>query len=275
MPNAPVKRQAIRFSASWLELRRKHHAWSKESRGSLFKCINLRPDDNIVELGCGTGAFTSVLASGLDKSRNGRVIGIDRNKEFLRHARAMARLEGFSTKTVSFKQADVARKRLPLPNNFADKAVCQAFLWLFTDAVRERVLAEMIRVCKPKGIIAAVEGAIDTSINYIPYNDRLNALLKHRDAAEIEGYRKVYGYDRQIGYKLPTLFKKLGLERVRLDASPSVRLECDDRFPIEYKMEEHRLVLNYSTRLLSRVSKLHTTSAKKACIERAEPTLTT
>jgi hypothetical protein len=106
----------------------------------------------------------------------------------------------------------------------------------------------MIRVCKPGGIVGAVEAAFDSVVWYVPSDDRFTELLKKRVTAENGGYRRVHGSDRGIAYKLPSIFKEEGLSRVRLDAYAHVWLEGDDRVPTDFKMESYKEELRTFTR---------------------------
>jgi ubiquinone/menaquinone biosynthesis C-methylase UbiE len=54
--------------------------------------------------------------------------------------------------------------------NSADRVVGQAFLYLFDEIDKEKVIKEMIRVCKPGGLISANEGAVDTHLVYVEDN---------------------------------------------------------------------------------------------------------
>lgn len=265
------KSRGVRFHPKALELTRRH-AWSDEKRKLLYKCINLRPRITIVDIGCGTGAFTRVVAQGLVSKGGGRIIAFDRNAELLKEARRLAGSQGFS-RVISFKRADVT-KSIPLPDNFVDRVVCQAFLWLLGDDDRKKVISEMIRVCKRGGLVGVVEGAVTTSVNYVVGEERFNELLRKRNRAYEDCYYRVRGADRWIGYKLPTLFTESGLERIRLDGVPHIELQCDDRIPLEQRIEEHRHYLRYSKELLLKVSKLHGDKNKRNYVENMEPSLT-
>ncbi len=253
-----------------LELIRRH-AWSKEKRFLLYKYLDLKPNHIVVDVGCGTGAFSRVIAGKLDRSKGGRVIGVDRNSQLLKEGRKLADALGLY-KVVSFKKSDVIR-RIPLPDDYADRVVCQTFLWLMTDQDREKAIKEMIRVCKPNGLIGACEGAIDSSVRYIEGNERLSELLKKHSVAIIEGYKKLYGYDRTIGYKLATIFNHMGLERVRLDGIPHINLQCDDRVPLDYKIEEKKDSIKYPSQVVSKLERLRNVKAQRDFIEKAEPSL--
>jgi ubiquinone/menaquinone biosynthesis C-methylase UbiE len=187
-----------------------------------------------VDVGCGTGAYGRVIAEGLSFTRGGRLIGIDRNGELLASARRITKHSDLS-KIVSFKKGDA--RSIPLPDNFADRVVGQAFLYLFDDANREKAISEMIRVCKPGGLVSANEGAVDSHLVYVEDNPRLTKLWKKHNEALIIGFKKYHGIDRNIGYKLPSIFKKLGLQRVRLDVLPDVSVLFDDRIPIQHKKD--------------------------------------
>ncbi len=73
--------------------------------------------------------------------------------------------------------------------------------------------------------MGAIDCVLENVAYYYPQNERLTELCKKRHKALVNGYALIYGSDRNIGYKLPTLFKQEGLERVRLDAYAYVWLD--------------------------------------------------
>lgn len=270
MVGRPKFSSSFRFESRHLELIRRY-SWPPERRRTLYGSIDLRPHHVVVDVGCGTGAFTRVVAQGLNPKKGGRIVGVDRGVHLLRTARRVASEEGFGPEFMSFEKADA--KRLPFPDEFADRVVCQAVLWLLTEQEREQVLREMIRVCKKGGLVAAVEGAIDESVMYFPGNDRLTELVKKSSNAWLNGFAKVYGCDRSIGYKLPTMFRKLGLSRVRLDGVLDVMLESDDRVPVSGKMDGHRYFLKGDVKFLSKLDRIAGSRAKKKFVEKTQRVL--
>ena len=253
-----------------LELIRRY-AWSDEKRSLLYKYFDLKPNHIVVDVGCGTGAFSRVLAQRLDAKKGGRLVGIDRNGELLDAARKFAKI-AHQEKIISFKKGNVV-KAIPLPNDYADRVVCQAFLWLTTNEEKEKAIKEMIRVCKPGGLIGAVEGGVDTSVIFIENNERLNKLYSKQKSAMIKGYKIIHEYDRTIGYKLPIVFKKLGLERVRLDGIAHTYLWSDDRIPLDYRREQILDSIRYPADFLSKLEKLGTKLQKQRFVEKMEPSL--
>ena len=262
--------QGLHFDARTLELLRRF-SWEGEKGETLYRALSLRPDLTVIDVGCGSGAFTRVLARKLDPNRGGRIIGVDRDPRLLGVARRITKDEGLDDRLVSFTEGDA--QDLPFPENSADRVVCQAVLWLMNDEQRSRTLSEMIRVCKVGGIVAAVEGAIDTSISYIPSRPRLSELRAKEYAAQLQGYHRLYGYDRNIGVKLPALFHRLGLERVRLDGVADVRLRSDDRIPEQHKLEEGHHSESMNKALLSRIAAARSENESKTLIEQEEPAL--
>ncbi len=199
--------------------------WREEFVPLLLKYLDVRPRQTIVDIGCGTGFFTRLVARGL--KREGRAIGADRNRRLVNVASKIAKdeeIDGY----VSFRYGRV--EALPFKDSFADRVVCQAVLWMMRDP--RPAVREMIRVCKRGGMVGAVEGGWDHIVHYVPDDPRLTELEKKRMIARTEGTRKVYGYDRGTGYKLAAIFDELGLTRVRVDPYAYGWFVADDRVPL-------------------------------------------
>ncbi len=207
--------------------------WRKEFLPALYKYLELKPSQTVVDVGCGTGAFSRLLLNGIIS--HGKVIGVDRNKRLLSSANRIAKEKGL--RNISFKLGRA--ESLPFPDNFADRVVCQMVLWVMNDSNRRRAIREMMRVCKPGGLVGGVDCVIEKVAYFFPDNKRLTELQDKRQRAEVQGYRRIYGSDKNVGYKLPTLFKELGLQRIRLDGYAYVWLECDDRVPLNFRLKEH------------------------------------
>jgi len=211
--------------------------WRKEFVSILLHRLEIHPNQEVVDVGCGTGFFTRLVAKGM--KGKGRVIGIDRNERLLKVARRLAeeqKLDG----TISFRQGNA--ESMPLRDGSADRVVCQTLLWTLKDP--RPAIRDMVRVCKIGGLIGAVEGAFDRIIWYAPDDLRLTELTHRWVDAYTKGYAKLYGSDRGIGYKLPAFFSEVGLNRIRLDGFPFVWLESDDRIPVSFRLQEHHRVIH-------------------------------
>ncbi len=106
----------------------------------LFRHIEVK-NPRILDLGCGTGISTRLLA----KKTNKKVIGADIDRRMLEVARS------YKTKNVLYKMAK--SERLPFgPETFDVVTAFTAFHWFANkDAVKE-----MLRVLKPNGLICIV-----------------------------------------------------------------------------------------------------------------------
>jgi SAM-dependent methyltransferase len=211
--------------------------WREEFVPLLLRYLDIKPGQKVVDVGCGTGPLTRLLAKGL--GGRGEVIGIDRNEQLVRQARKLTRESGLD-RQVSYRVDDATR--LKLEDDFADRVVCQTVLWTMRNP--RDAIAEMIRICKPGGMVGAVEGATDTINLYYHTDKRLTALQRKYWSYEARGFEKLEGLDRSVGYKIPGLFGELGLQRIRLDAYARSELDMDDRIPMEDKLEMYRYQLH-------------------------------
>ncbi len=225
------RRRIFHFKGKDLE-RGRRHMWRQEYVSLLLKYLEIAPGQRILDVGCGTGYFTRLVTQGL-KGR-GQVTGLDRNKRLLAFARRTTS-EARLGKIVTFRQGDAYS--LPFKDGVMDRVVCQTTLWTLSDPLK--AILEMKRVCKLDGLVGAVEGAFGHVAWYVPHDKRLTELYRKSVVAQTAGYMKLSGADGGIGYKLPALFQKAGLTRIRLDAYPYVWLELDDRIPAKFKLEEH------------------------------------
>jgi ubiquinone/menaquinone biosynthesis C-methylase UbiE len=140
-----ARKRGIRFSGKSLELGRKY-MWRDEFVPLLHKYLEIHPGQRIVDVGCGTGFLSRLVARALHGE--GMVIGIDRNERLFRFARDATREAGLDP-IVSFRKGDA--NALPLKDNFADRVICQTLLWAMRDP--KKAIREMIRVCKPGGLV--------------------------------------------------------------------------------------------------------------------------
>ena len=105
----------------------------------------------VVEIGCGTGAISRVLAA---RPGVGEVTGVDPSPVFLDRARELSA----SVANLSFRQGD--GRDLPLPDGSFDLAVLHTVLSHVPGP--EVVLAQAFRVLRPGGALAVFDGDYNT-----------------------------------------------------------------------------------------------------------------
>jgi SAM-dependent methyltransferase len=116
--------------------------WSKQVAARFFAWMDVPPERDWLDVGCGTGAVTrSILAT----CRPRRVVSVDRSPSFLEFAR-----ESTNDDRVSFQQGDA--RNLPLDADMFDVAVSGLVLNFVPEP--ELMVREMARVVRPGGTVA-------------------------------------------------------------------------------------------------------------------------
>jgi len=190
-----------------LETRGKY-LWMPELIPMLHKHLRIKQGIVAVDVGCGSGFFTRLIAKGMHK--HGKVIGVDMNEKLLAAAHKIAQRENLSS-FIEFKRGDAYD--LPFPNNFSDVVACHTLLYILRKPLK--AINAMVRVAKVGGVIAAVEFDYRGRVIYDPFDkDYAELACKFNDAV-IGVFKKLFGADLTIGSKLPSMFLKAGLKGIR------------------------------------------------------------
>ncbi len=182
---------------------------SKEYRHKLYKKVNLKNKEKILDVGCGTGAVTKDIA---DLTR-GQVTAIDIDKEKLKEAKRY--LAGVLN--VKLIEADV--QKLPFGNETFDLVVFNIVLIHIKN--QEKALREMVRVTKTGGfLLATLEPDYEGFLDYP--DDPVRPLI-------LKTLSKI-GADLKTGRKLKFLFTNAGLETdVGMDTETEFLFIKDDK----------------------------------------------
>src|SRR5262249_20046038 len=122
------------------------HRWRTAENSAAYLLPHLRPGMSLLDVGCGPGTITAELAA---RVAPGQVTAVEISPEALEIARA--ELAGRGVANVAFVLADV--HALDLPAGAFDVVHAHQVLQHVADPVR--ALAEMRRVCRPGGLVAA------------------------------------------------------------------------------------------------------------------------
>ncbi len=142
----------------------------------------LQPSNGMitVDVGCGTGAFSRLLAEWVKPS--GKVVGVDIDERLLEVAKKRTVETGYSN-LMEFRKGDAYN--LPLDNNFADLSFCHALLWVLESPVN--ALREMARVVKPGRLVAASEPDEGLFVYYDREDERYTKLVNIDAEASARG----------------------------------------------------------------------------------------
>jgi SAM-dependent methyltransferase len=167
---------------------------------------------DVLDVGCGLGHWTQVLASALPA--DAQVIGVDRDPLWIDKATERVAALGISHRFL-YRLSDA--QTLPFPDASFDLVTCQTVLIHVVDP--RAVITEMARVTRPGGLVLAAEpNNVSTSLvlNSIAFNDpieeivscvRLQLICERGKAALGEG-------NNSVGDVVPGLFVASGLTDV-------------------------------------------------------------
>jgi ubiquinone/menaquinone biosynthesis C-methylase UbiE len=217
-----------------LELRGKY-LWNDELIPMLYRHLGVKPEITVVDVGCGSGFFTRLIAKGLQGK--GSVIGVDIDERLLRSARELANREGLRS-LIEFKKASAYQ--LPFPENFADVVACHTLFYVLGKPLE--ALCEMVRIAKPHGRVVAIEADYRGCVIYNPFDEKYDELAYRFNSAVVKVFKEIYGADLCIGSKLPSIFMKAKLTQIEthgylLPISPPM---WENRYSIEELMDYYR-----------------------------------
>lgn len=159
--------------------------------------LNLKQDEEIIDLGCGTGYYLFLLSSCGFKLN---LTGFDND------TKALSEAKDSLSKKIKFIVGDL--HKMPFKDNFFDKAVASEVLEHVEKD--EQVLKEIHRILKPNGILVISV----PSINYPFFWDPLNWLLERFFHTHIKNgfFSGIWSGHLRL-YSLPSLkrkFEKVG-----------------------------------------------------------------
>lgn len=118
--------------------------WGRDRIDRVLGALGPRPEDRILDLGCGNGTFAFHAARA-----GARAVGVDRDDGVLRRGRAAMALAGGAPRRLRLVAADV--RRLPFRGRAFTKAVSADFLEHVDGATKRAALGEATRCLLPGG----------------------------------------------------------------------------------------------------------------------------
>jgi ubiquinone/menaquinone biosynthesis C-methylase UbiE len=214
-------------TAEEMELNRKYE-YEPEFFPLLSKWLGLspRPPSIIVDVGCGSGYFTKIIARCIEGK--GKIVGIDPDRKLLREAKKISKKQHLTN--LQFKVGNIWK--IPFKSNYADFVVTHVVL---SNIPRQlEAILEMKRVAKAGGRVAVIDSARGGG-RYVA-DKRLNELLtKFHEAfgaaIDKEWRQKLdmSSYVENFHYRIPQLFIEAGLANVSLNGHLQTFLLCDTR----------------------------------------------
>ncbi len=161
---------------------------------SALQKIVLPAGARILDLGCGQGETTRLLAK---RFENARATGLDQNAALIEKAKTIPVPAGAE---LTFMTGDA--QRLPFDDGVFDLVFTRYLLTHLPDPAA--AISEMRRVCKAGGVVFAQEPDFIGGESYPP----------SEAYSRINKYFQSLFQDPFIGRKLPTLFRAAGLQKI-------------------------------------------------------------
>ncbi len=189
---------------------------------TLVRLMDVHPGMTAVDVHCGAGFYTRLIASRLQGE--GHVVGIDPDPVLLTHAQQQTIIEGWE-EVLALRQGYATA--LPLPDGIADLVFANSVLWVLPQDQRVQAVREMRRVTRVGGRVLVAEPDGGLVHIYDEQRPELQELETRVHEAFVRGTLALDGDDYQIGRKLPTIFQAAGFERVRVFPRLFVVAGCD------------------------------------------------
>jgi arsenite methyltransferase len=186
-------------SAGEGEKMRNHHLDITEKT---IRLMNLRPGERVLDLGCGSGWATRLLARivGDGPEGFGQVVGLDVSDEMIRQARTESK--DFDNILYVWGSSE----QIPWEENFFDKVLSVESFYYYAD--QDRALAELFRVMAPKGKLFILINLYKDNEYSLQWVDKLKVPVQVRSAAEYLDLLKKHTFEnvewRQIPDDTPT-----------------------------------------------------------------------
>ncbi len=193
-------------SLDWLLL---HHRVKLLDRQEILRKLDIQPGDRVLDLGCGPGLWTQLLADAVGPS--GRIVGIDFDSYLLAHAGKITR-ESHPGHDISFRQMDFSDVGT-LDEIFDVVFFSNCFCYLSNPST---IVEGMTRVTRPGSRVIGRNWDGEPFLLY-PMDVGLLSLVQHHLVQATENHTEGAYFDHYFGRKMPGLFRRQDFRHVTCD----------------------------------------------------------
>jgi ubiquinone/menaquinone biosynthesis C-methylase UbiE len=159
--------------------------------------MNLRPGERVLDLGCGSGWATRLLARLVDEGPDGfgQVVGLDVSDEMIREARA------FSKDFDNLLYVWGSAQQIPWEENFFDKVLSVESFYYYAD--QDRALMELFRVMAPRGRLFILINLYKDNRYSLQWVDKLEVPVHVRSTEEYIALLKKHAFENVEAIRVP------------------------------------------------------------------------
>jgi len=172
----------------------RHHLYITEKT---IRLMDLRAGERVLDLGCGAGWATRLLARLVADGPEGfgQAVGVDVSDEMIRRARAASR--DFDNALYVWGSA----QQIPWEENFFDKVLSVESFYYYPD--QERVLAELFRVMAPRGRLFILINLYKDNPYSLQWVDKLKVPVHVRSEAEYVELLRKHAFENVEARRIP------------------------------------------------------------------------
>lgn len=190
-------------------LQAEFNRWAEEGRGEemekhhlditekTLRVMDLKPGERVLDLGCGAGWATRILARLVADGPEGRgqVVGLDIADEMIRRARAASR--DFANIMYVWGSA----QQIPWEENFFEKVLSVESFYYYPD--QDRVLHELFRVMAPRGRLFILINLYRDNPYSLRWVEELKVAVHARSEAEYIEMLKRHAFENVEARRIP------------------------------------------------------------------------
>jgi len=190
-------------------LQNEFNRWAEEGEGEkmerhhfditekTIRLMDLRPGERVLDLGCGAGWATRLLARMVGEGPEGfgQVVGLDVSDEMIRRARVASK--DFDNILYVWGSA----QQIPWEENFFDKMLSVKSFYYYPD--QDRTLAELFRVMAPHGRLFISINLYKDNPYSLQWVDKLKVPVHVRSSAEYVELLKKHAFEKVEAQQIP------------------------------------------------------------------------
>jgi arsenite methyltransferase len=194
-PDEKLQQEFNRWAAAGEgEKMQQHHLNITEKT---LRLMDLRSGERVLDLGCGSGWATRLLARlvGEGPEGFGQVIGLDVSDEMVRQARESSR----DFENILYVQGSA--QQIPWEENFFDKVLSVESFYYYAD--QDRALKELFRVMAPRGRMFILINLYKDNPYSLQWVDKLKVAVHVRSAAEYVELLRKHAFENVEARRIP------------------------------------------------------------------------
>ena len=162
-----------------------------------LRLMELRAGERVLDLGCGSGWATRLLARmvGDGPEGFGQVVGVDVSDEMIRQARESSK--DFENVLYAWGSA----QQIPWEENYFDKVLSVESFYYYDD--QDRALNELFRVMAPRGRLFILINLYKDNVYSLQWVDKLKVPVHVRSAAEYIELLKKHAFENVEARRIP------------------------------------------------------------------------